>query len=157
MVTPQTLRFPDLFSETRRKWIVCASGMTTETTAPRLPTGFTRSFKSRMVRAHGIRQHVVIGGAGPPVLLVHGWPENWYAGYLIGYALPPTTVRELTVWRSPSFPARHWVAKTAPKEMLEALGTFLAPYRSAQQDPHAVESHNHRELPPHAASAGGQA
>ncbi len=21
----------------------------------------------------------VIGGDGPPLLLVHGWPENWYA------------------------------------------------------------------------------
>ena len=29
--------------------------------------------------ANGIRQHVVIGGDGPPLLLVHGWPENWYA------------------------------------------------------------------------------
>ena len=42
------------------------------TTAPRLPKSFTRTFKSRIVRANGIRQHVVIGGDGPPVLLVHG-------------------------------------------------------------------------------------
>jgi hypothetical protein len=26
----------------------------------------------------GLRQHIVIGGDGPPLLLVHGWPENWY-------------------------------------------------------------------------------
>ncbi|TDW90523.1 pimeloyl-ACP methyl ester carboxylesterase [Kribbella pratensis] len=48
-------------------------------TAPKLPSGFTRTFKSRFVEANGIRQHVVVGGDGPPLLLVHGWPENWYA------------------------------------------------------------------------------
>jgi pimeloyl-ACP methyl ester carboxylesterase len=48
-------------------------------TAPNLPTGFKTTFKSRFVHANGIRQHAVIGGDGPPLLLVHGWPENWYA------------------------------------------------------------------------------
>jgi pimeloyl-ACP methyl ester carboxylesterase len=48
-------------------------------TAPDLPVGFRSRFKSRFVNANGIRQHVVVGGDGPPLLLVHGWPENWYA------------------------------------------------------------------------------
>ena len=48
-------------------------------TAPNLPPGFKATFKSRFVHANGIRQHAVIGGDGPPLLLVHGWPENWYA------------------------------------------------------------------------------
>jgi pimeloyl-ACP methyl ester carboxylesterase len=61
--------------------------------APRLPSGFARTFKSRFIRANGIRQHVVIGGAGPPLLLVHGWPENWYAWRL----LMPTLARSFTV------------------------------------------------------------
>ena len=47
--------------------------------APGLPAGFSTTFSSRLVTANGIRQHVVIGGEGPPLLLVHGWPENWYA------------------------------------------------------------------------------
>jgi pimeloyl-ACP methyl ester carboxylesterase len=47
--------------------------------APRLPAGFTKTFKSRFVQANGIRQHAVIGGEGPPLLLIHGWPETWYA------------------------------------------------------------------------------
>src|SRR4051812_24871440 len=47
--------------------------------APPLPAGFTDTFTSRFVHAGGIRQHAVIGGDGPPLLLVHGWPENWYA------------------------------------------------------------------------------
>ena len=44
-----------------------------------LPGGFTGTFKDRYVDANGIRQHIVIGGDGPPLLLVHGWPESWYA------------------------------------------------------------------------------
>jgi pimeloyl-ACP methyl ester carboxylesterase len=55
--------------------------------APKLPRGFTDTFSSRYVRANGIRQHVVTGGDGPPLLLVHGWPENWYAWRLVMPAL----------------------------------------------------------------------
>lgn len=47
--------------------------------SPGLPGGFDKTFKSRYVEANGVRQHVVIGGDGPPLLLIHGWPENWYA------------------------------------------------------------------------------
>src|SRR3954451_23799043 len=55
--------------------------------APNLPSGFTDTFTSRYVEAGGLRQHVVIGGDGPPLLLVHGWPENWYAWRLVMPAL----------------------------------------------------------------------
>jgi pimeloyl-ACP methyl ester carboxylesterase len=61
--------------------------------APRLPAGFTKTFKSRFVEANGIRQHVVIGGEGPPLLLVHGWPQNWYAWRF----LMPALARDYTV------------------------------------------------------------
>ncbi len=54
-------------------------GFGSVSTAPRLPPGFTKTFKSRFLRANGIRQHVVVGGDGPPLLLIHGWPQNWYA------------------------------------------------------------------------------
>lgn len=47
--------------------------------APQLPDGFTDIFEDRFVQANGIRQHAVVGGDGPPLLLVHGWPETWYA------------------------------------------------------------------------------
>jgi pimeloyl-ACP methyl ester carboxylesterase len=47
--------------------------------APHLAPGFTDTFSSHYVQANGIRQHVVIGGDGPPLLLVHGWPETWFA------------------------------------------------------------------------------
>jgi pimeloyl-ACP methyl ester carboxylesterase len=55
--------------------------------APHLPAGFADTFTSRYVDAGGLRQHVVIGGDGPPLLLVHGWPQTWYAWRLVMPAL----------------------------------------------------------------------
>jgi len=55
--------------------------------APNLPARFTDTFTSRYIDAGGLRQHAVIGGEGPPLLLVHGWPENWYAWRLVMPAL----------------------------------------------------------------------
>jgi hypothetical protein len=44
--------------------------------APNLPTGFTDTFTSRYIDTSGLRQHAVIGGDGPPLLLVWGWPKR---------------------------------------------------------------------------------
>jgi pimeloyl-ACP methyl ester carboxylesterase len=55
--------------------------------APNLPAGFTEQFSSRFIDTGDLRQHVVIGGDGPPLLLVHGWPETWYAWRLLMPAL----------------------------------------------------------------------
>jgi len=51
--------------------------------APNLPAGFTNTFTSQFVDAGELRLHAVIGGEGPPLLLVHGWPETWYAWRLV--------------------------------------------------------------------------
>ena len=51
--------------------------------APNLPPGFTDTFADTYIDAGGLRQHAVIGGSGPPLLLVHGWPQNWYAWRLV--------------------------------------------------------------------------
>jgi len=51
--------------------------------APNLPAGFADMFTSRYVDTGELRQHVVTGGDGPPLLLVHGWPETWYAWRLV--------------------------------------------------------------------------
>ena len=59
---------------------------------PRLRAGFSKTFRSRFVQANGIRQHVVVGGDGPPLLLVHGWPENWYAWRFVMPGLRDFTV-----------------------------------------------------------------
>ena len=55
--------------------------------APHLPDRFTRTFASRYVDTGDLRQHVVTGGEGPPLLLVHGWPQTWYAWRLMMPAL----------------------------------------------------------------------
>jgi pimeloyl-ACP methyl ester carboxylesterase len=61
--------------------------------APNLPEGFTSTFTSRYVDTGELRQHVVTGGAGPPLLLVHGWPQTWYAWRLV----MPALARDFTV------------------------------------------------------------
>ncbi|SFL54220.1 alpha/beta fold hydrolase [Methylorubrum salsuginis] len=45
------------------------------TDAALLPPGGTRHF----VAANGVRLHAVTAGSGPPVVLLHGWPQTWYA------------------------------------------------------------------------------
>ncbi|HEX4679935.1 MAG TPA: alpha/beta hydrolase [Gaiellaceae bacterium] len=55
--------------------------------APNLPAGFTDTFTSRYIDTGELRMHAVIGGDGPPLLLVHGWPETWYAWRLLMPAL----------------------------------------------------------------------
>src|ERR687895_767391 len=51
--------------------------------APNLPAGFPDPATSRYIDTGELRQHAVIGGEGPPLLLVHGWPQNWYAWRLL--------------------------------------------------------------------------
>jgi len=55
--------------------------------APALPAGFTDTFTSRYVDTGDVRLHAVVGGTGPPLLLVHGWPQTWYAWRLLMPAL----------------------------------------------------------------------
>ena len=61
--------------------------------APNLPDGFTSTFTSRYVDTGDLRLHAVTGGDGPPLLLVHGWPQTWYAWRL----LMPELARDFTV------------------------------------------------------------
>src|SRR5512132_3836004 len=61
--------------------------------APNLPAGFADTFASRYIDTGELRMHAVIGGDGPPLLLVHGWPETWYAWRL----LMPALAREFEV------------------------------------------------------------
>ena len=55
--------------------------------APNLPAGFTETFESRFIDTGAVRLHAVIGGDGPPLLLVHGWPQTWYQYRLVMPAL----------------------------------------------------------------------
>jgi hypothetical protein len=49
------------------------------TRAPQLPAGFTDTFTSYLIDTGRVRLHAVVGGDGAPLLLVPGWPENWFA------------------------------------------------------------------------------
>ena len=55
--------------------------------APNLPAGFADTFSSRYIETGDVRLHAVIGGEGRPLLLIHGWPETWYAWRLVMPAL----------------------------------------------------------------------
>lgn len=46
---------------------------------PRLPAGFRDVFNSYLVDTGGVRLHAVVGGEGRPLLLLGGWPQNWFA------------------------------------------------------------------------------
>ena len=81
--------------------------------APNLPAGFTDTFTSRYVDTGELRQFAVIEGDGPPLLLMHGWPENWYAWRL----LMPALARDSELLREaeerhrhyePAAPKHHW-------------------------------------------------
>jgi len=45
---------------------------------PSLPLGFDDVFESYQVPTGEMALHAVIGGEGPPLLLLGGWPQNWY-------------------------------------------------------------------------------
>ncbi|WP_083913635.1 alpha/beta fold hydrolase [Nocardia concava] len=44
-----------------------------------LPAPVPDGAVSRYATVNGVRLHYVIAGSGDPVLLLHGWPETWYA------------------------------------------------------------------------------
>ena len=45
------------------------------------------TFSHHMASVNGIQMHYVIGGHGDPVVLLHGWPQTWYAWHNIMPAL----------------------------------------------------------------------
>src|ERR671921_2875026 len=94
--------------------------------APNLPDGFTDTFTSRYVDANGLRQHAVIGGEGPPLLLVHGWPQTWYQYRLVMPDLARDfeviAVDQRGIGLSDNIDGSgHWLAEEAPEDFLAAL------------------------------------
>src|ERR671919_1192858 len=56
------------------------------------PTGIyfqidNMTFSHHTTSVNGIQLHYVIGGHGDPVVLLHGWPETWYAWHKVMPAL----------------------------------------------------------------------
>jgi pimeloyl-ACP methyl ester carboxylesterase len=52
-----------------------------------LPPAFSDTFASSHVDTGAVRLHAVVGGTGPPLLLLHGWLQSWYAWRLVMPAL----------------------------------------------------------------------
>ncbi|HEU4404822.1 MAG TPA: alpha/beta hydrolase [Polyangiaceae bacterium] len=44
-------------------------------------------FRSEFAAVNGVRLHYVIGGAGSPVVLLHGWPQTWFEWHRLMPAL----------------------------------------------------------------------
>ncbi|AXB41237.1 alpha/beta fold hydrolase [Amycolatopsis albispora] len=39
---------------------------------------FSSRFRHEFADVDGVRMHYVTGGSGPPLVLLHGWPQTWY-------------------------------------------------------------------------------
>ena len=57
---------------------VSAAATRPEEANARVATDVPTGFQSKTADLNGIQIHYVIGGSGPPILLIHGWPETWY-------------------------------------------------------------------------------
>ena len=53
------------------------------TSSPQLPDRFAETFRSVLVDIGDLRLHAVLGGDGPPLLVVGGWPQTWYAWRMV--------------------------------------------------------------------------
>jgi haloacetate dehalogenase len=50
-------------------------------------------FRTRRLRVNGVTIHAVMGGSGPPVLLLHGWPQT----HAMWHGVAPALARQFTV------------------------------------------------------------
>ncbi|MET9230321.1 alpha/beta hydrolase [Lentzea sp. NPDC003310] len=48
---------------------------------------FQQTFRHEFADVDGVRMHYVKGGAGSPVVLLHGWPQTWYGWWPVMPAL----------------------------------------------------------------------
>lgn len=48
---------------------------------------FDSTFRHEFADVDGVRMHYVTGGSGPPVVLLHGWPQTWFGWWPIMPAL----------------------------------------------------------------------
>lgn len=55
---------------------------------------FKGTFRHEFADVDGVRMHYVTGGSGSPVVLLHGWPQTWYAWWDV----MPELARKHTVY-----------------------------------------------------------
>jgi pimeloyl-ACP methyl ester carboxylesterase len=59
--------------------VTSAAEATRHDAATRADPGFTSRFRHEFSDVDGVRMHYVTGGSGPPLVLLHGWPQTWFA------------------------------------------------------------------------------
>jgi cephalosporin-C deacetylase-like acetyl esterase len=78
------------------------------------------TFSHNTASVNGIQLHYVIGGHGDPVVLLHGWPETWYAWHKVMPALAKTytvIVPDLRGLGDSSKPATGYDGKTVAEDI----------------------------------------
>jgi pimeloyl-ACP methyl ester carboxylesterase len=89
---------PDATSREGSVHIERATGAGSVSGVPELPDGFAKTFESCYSDVDGLRLHAMAGGAGPPLLLVCGWPQTWYTWR---YVMPRLAQRFIVIGVEP--------------------------------------------------------
>lgn len=64
------------------------SGSSSESaSATKQDDSFNRTFTHKTAQVDDVEMHYVTGGTGEPLVLLHGWPQSWYAWHTIMPAL----------------------------------------------------------------------
>lgn len=69
------------------------AGFGTVSGVPQLSAEFSGTFRSVQIGLPTLNLHAVIGGEGPPLLLLGGWPQTWFAWRFV----MPTLAKQYTV------------------------------------------------------------
>src|SRR5690242_17398257 len=82
------------------------------------------TFSHHMAPVNGIQMHYVIGGHGDPVVLLHGWPQTWYAWHNVMPALAKNytvIAPDLRGLGDSSKPSSGYDAKTTAEDIYQLV------------------------------------
>jgi pimeloyl-ACP methyl ester carboxylesterase len=91
------------------------------------PFPHVEGVEHRWVEANGVRMHVAEAGSGPPIVLLHGWPQHWYLWRAVMPALAGEARLIAPDWRGAGWsdaPARGYEKETLADDffgLLDAL------------------------------------
>jgi pimeloyl-ACP methyl ester carboxylesterase len=123
------------------------------------------TFTHHMASVNGIQMHYVMGGQGDPLVLLHGWPETWYAWHKVMPALAQNytvIAPDLRGLGDSSKPPTGYDGKTVAEDIHQLvtqlgfntiflvghdIGTWVA-YPYAAEHPTEVEKLVIMEVPP---------
>lgn len=76
-LVPGSVPIPDYFAPENVQRIISAAGNVPSEESSRVAS--SAAVSHRFVQTNGIRMHIAEQGAGPLVILCHGFPESWYS------------------------------------------------------------------------------